>query len=102
MIVCIQDWGVYRFMPNLVFLGVLVNSAVLQTRVSLECSLLKTGYAMFGSSWCQRATVLLDSDCQQKWGHQGYAALYGEWYCHMWVLLLVRGHSTTNQRFDLA
>lgn len=46
MVVCIQDWGVYRFMPNLVFLGVLVNSAVLQTRVSLECSLLKTGYAV--------------------------------------------------------
>ena len=83
MVVCIQDWGVYRFMPNLVFLGVLVNSAVLQTRVSLECSLLKTGYAVFGSSWCQRATVLLDSDCQQKWGNKGYATLCGEWYCHI-------------------
>ena len=40
MIVCIQDWGVDSFMPNLIFLGILVNSAVLQTRVSLECSLL--------------------------------------------------------------
>lgn len=30
MIVCIQDLGVDRFMPNLVFLGLLVNSAVLQ------------------------------------------------------------------------